>query len=113
MNARRVYSSPTDRSTGILCDQRIALNGQYVAQDYPEHLRRVKFKDPDSGKTVVFQMDQAAFAHQALFCNQPKCSEDSNLVRCGNLRAHRHRQKGAARYGFALHLSTDFVGVGF
>jgi len=54
MNARRVYSSVTDRSAGVVCDQRIALNGFYVSQDYPEHLRRIKFKDPLSGKTLVF-----------------------------------------------------------
>ena len=54
MNARRVYSSPTDRDTGIICDQTIALNGFYVAQDYPEHLRRIRFKDPVSGKTLIF-----------------------------------------------------------
>jgi len=54
MNARRVYSMPTDRSSGIICDQRIALNGFYIAQDYPEQLRRIRFKDPESGKTLVF-----------------------------------------------------------
>ena len=54
MNARRVYSSATDRASGVICDQRIALNGFYVRRDYPEHLRRVKFKDPASGKTLVF-----------------------------------------------------------
>ena len=54
MNARRVYSGATDRTTGVICDQRIALNGFYVSKDYPEHLRRVKFKDPESGKTLVF-----------------------------------------------------------
>ena len=54
MNARRVYSTTTDRATGVICDQRIALNGFYVSKDYPEHLRRVKFKDPESGKALVF-----------------------------------------------------------
>lgn len=54
MDARRVYSMPTDRSTGIVCDQRIALNGFYISQDYPELLRRIRFKDPGSGKTLVF-----------------------------------------------------------
>ena len=54
MNARRVYSTTTDRTTGVICDQRIALNGFYVHKDYPEHLRRVKFTDPESGKTLVF-----------------------------------------------------------
>ncbi|UIF88186.1 IS4 family transposase (plasmid) [Cupriavidus necator] len=54
MNARRVYSAATDRSTGVICDQTIALNGFYSAQDYPEHLRRIRFKDPESGKTLIF-----------------------------------------------------------
>jgi IS4 transposase len=54
MNARRVYSAPTERDTGVICDQTIALNGFYVAQDYPEHLRRIRFKDPESGKTLIF-----------------------------------------------------------
>jgi Domain of unknown function (DUF4372)/Transposase DDE domain len=54
MNARRVYSSQTDRTTGVVCDQKIALNGFYVSKDYPIHLRRIRYKDPDSGKTLVF-----------------------------------------------------------
>jgi len=54
MNAHRVYSMPTDRGTGIICDQRIALDGFYVSQNYPEQLRRIRFKDPESGKTLVF-----------------------------------------------------------
>ena len=54
MDARRVYSSPTQRSTGVICDQRVMLNGFYTAKAYPEHLRRVRFKDPESGKTLVF-----------------------------------------------------------
>lgn len=54
MNAHRVYSTMTDRSTGVICDQMIQLDGFYVAQDYPEHLRRIRFKDPESGKTLVF-----------------------------------------------------------
>ena len=54
MNARRVYSSSTDRSTGVICDQAIRLNGYYVSRDYPEHVRRIRFKDPTSGKTLVF-----------------------------------------------------------
>jgi hypothetical protein len=54
MNARRVYSTATDRTTGVICDQLIALNGFYVSKDYPEHIRRIRFKDPESGKTLVF-----------------------------------------------------------
>ena len=54
MDARRVYSSQTQRSTGVICDQRVMLNGFYSAKAYPEHLRRVRFKDPESAKTLVF-----------------------------------------------------------
>jgi len=54
MNANRVYSMKVDRSTGIICDQRILLDGFYISQDYPEQLRRIRFKDPETGKTLVF-----------------------------------------------------------
>jgi IS4 transposase len=51
---RRVYSAATDRSTGILCDQTVALVGYYSRRDYPIHLRRTRFKDPETDKTFVF-----------------------------------------------------------
>jgi len=54
MDARRVYSTPADRSTGVICDQRVMLNGFYSAKNYPEHLRRIRLRDPQSGKTLVF-----------------------------------------------------------
>ena len=54
MDARRVYSDLVDRTSGIICDQSIALNGFYAGQNYPEKLRRIRFKDADSGKTLVF-----------------------------------------------------------
>ena len=60
MNARRVYSSKTDRTSSVVCDQTIAMNGFYIAQDYPEHLRRIRFKDPESGKTLVFLTNNTA-----------------------------------------------------
>ncbi len=60
MDARGVYSMPVDRSTGIICDQRIMLNGFYIAQDYPEQLRRIRFKDPESGRTLVFLTNNTA-----------------------------------------------------
>jgi len=54
MDARRVYSGPTDRDSGVICDQRVMLNGFYSAKHYPDHLRRIRFKDSESGKTLVF-----------------------------------------------------------
>jgi len=60
MDARRVYSMPSDRNTGIICDQRIAMDGFYVSQDYPEQLRRIRFKDPETGRTLVFLTNNTA-----------------------------------------------------
>jgi Domain of unknown function (DUF4372)/Transposase DDE domain len=60
MDARRVYSTATDRSTGVISDQRVMLNGYYSAKKYPEHLRRVRFKDPESGKTLIFLTNNTA-----------------------------------------------------
>jgi len=54
MDARRVYSHAADRTSGVICDQRVMLNGFYSAKNYPEHLRRIRFKDPESGKTLMF-----------------------------------------------------------
>lgn len=54
MDAHRVYSAPTDRSSGIICDQTITMDGVQTKRNYPEHLRRVRFRDPESGKTLVF-----------------------------------------------------------
>lgn len=54
LNARRVYSAPTDRTTGVICDQSIVLNGFYSRRDYPIHIRRIRFKDAETGKTLVF-----------------------------------------------------------
>ena len=51
---RRVYSAPVDRGTGIICDQTVVLTGTTSGKDYPEHLRRIRFKDPKTGKTLVF-----------------------------------------------------------
>ena len=54
MDARRLYSAPVDRSGGLICDQTIALNGFYSSQHYPAHLRRIRYRDPDTGKGLVF-----------------------------------------------------------
>ena len=54
LDAHRMYSAKTDRSQGLICDQTIALDGFYTQQDYPEPLRRIRFKDPETGKTLVF-----------------------------------------------------------
>ena len=58
LNAHRVYSASTDRTGGVIADQTIALDGTRSRQDYPVHLRRIRFKDPETGKTLVFLTNQ-------------------------------------------------------
>ncbi len=50
---RRVYSAPVDRSTGLICDQTIALTGTISCKDYPAHLRRIRCNDPTTGKQLA------------------------------------------------------------
>jgi len=137
-NARRVHSASVDKATGVVCDQTMALNGYKSARDYPEHLRRVRFKDPDwqdfdfsdeqhdvasTGHRpalqeplaggVVLQMDQATSANQEIPGHERERREDAGLVRHRHLCADRNCQKGTSTRILALHLSTDFVGLGF
>ena len=39
---------------GIICDQTVALSGFYSQKNYPLHLRRIRFKDIASKKTLIF-----------------------------------------------------------
>jgi hypothetical protein len=54
MNYRRLYSHPKDRNSGVIYDQTIVLNNYYAAKDYSEKMRRIKFKDAESGKVLIF-----------------------------------------------------------
>jgi len=60
LDAHRVYSAPADRTAGVICDQTIALDGYLTRRDYPEHLRRIRFRDAETGKTLVFLSNQVA-----------------------------------------------------
>jgi hypothetical protein len=51
---RRIYSAPSERTQGIICDQTVALCRFDSRRSYPIHLRRIRFKDPETGKTLVF-----------------------------------------------------------
>ena len=58
LDARRLYSSPADKQRGIVADQTIALNQYRSHRDYPSHLRRIRFRDPETGKNLVFLTNQ-------------------------------------------------------
>lgn len=54
LRCRRIYSHQIDRATGLRYDQTIMLTGFYSFKDYPSKLRRVKYYDVDTGKTLIF-----------------------------------------------------------
>ena len=50
----RRYSQPVDKSTGLRLDQTVVLIGFYALRNYPTVLRRIAYRDPLSGKRLVF-----------------------------------------------------------
>ena len=54
LKAQRRYSRAVDRSTGLVCDQTVIFTGFYAHKDFEEPLRRIRFKDPTTGKTLIF-----------------------------------------------------------
>jgi len=64
LEARRRYSHPVDRSSGLVCDQTVVLTGFYSRQGFDRPLRRIKFNDPETDKRLVFLTNN--FAQPAL-----------------------------------------------
>jgi IS4 transposase len=54
LHFRRLYSHPVDPTTGLRCDQTIVLTGEHTPNVYPEKLRRIKYYDAQTGKTLTF-----------------------------------------------------------
>lgn len=54
----RLYSGQADKTQGIQCDQRVRLMSFYSAKAYPNLLRRIRYRDPETGKRLVFLTNQ-------------------------------------------------------
>jgi len=54
LKVQRRYSHPVDRETGLICDQSVVLTGFYSRQGFEAPLRRIRFKDPETAKTLIF-----------------------------------------------------------
>jgi len=54
LRARRLYSRPVDKSTGLRCDQTIVLTGVESPEYYPEKLRRIRYYDTEKNKNLTF-----------------------------------------------------------
>lgn len=68
LKVQRRYSHKVDKATGLICDQTVVLTGFYSRQGFDAPLRRVKFKDPQTGKSLVFLTNN--FALPALTITQ-------------------------------------------
>jgi hypothetical protein len=100
---------------------------------YPHHLRRIRFKDPETGKTlifltsllgaspttdhlrtlqsqvasrVVFRMDQATSPYQEILRHVKECRQAANLDRRVGVRAGSHHQEAPQPGCLALHFVT-------
>lgn len=54
LDFRRIYSHAVDRTTGLRCDQTIALNGVRTKTLYPDHLRRIRYLDVQTNNRFSF-----------------------------------------------------------
>jgi hypothetical protein len=54
LKVQRRYSRAIDRTTGLICDQTVVLTGFYSLKGFETPLRRIRFKDPKTGKRLVF-----------------------------------------------------------
>ncbi|MGC2579981.1 MAG: IS4 family transposase [Terrimicrobiaceae bacterium] len=57
---KRLLSQPVDRSSGLICDQLVELEGFYSHQGFPERLRRIVYRDPERDKRLVFLTNHLA-----------------------------------------------------
>ena len=63
---RRLYSHPSDRAAGVICDQTVVLTGATTATSYPDKLRRIKFHDATRDKTLVFLTNNPSLPAQTI-----------------------------------------------
>ena len=50
----RLYSNKVDKNIGLKCDQVIRLKSNESLKKFPEKFRRIKYKDQDTNKKLVF-----------------------------------------------------------
>ena len=54
LDYRPIKSMPVDKASGLRCDQLIRLCGPKTRHLYPELLRRIVYRDPETGHRLVF-----------------------------------------------------------
>jgi hypothetical protein len=86
-----------DKATGLICDHSVALTVFCSKQGYAKALRRIRYRDPDTGKRVVFltnHFDLPAFTICKLYRLQNRAARaedvcDTGCRAHGYLRLHR------------------------
>ncbi|SIQ59247.1 Transposase DDE domain-containing protein [Acidiphilium rubrum] len=66
LDAHRIYSATVECCDTIMCDQTIALDGSVSSLTYPDHLRRIRMKDPASGKSLIFLSNNFDFPAETI-----------------------------------------------
>ena len=83
LRVQRRYSHPVDRTTGLHLRSDRRADRLLLAQGYPAPLRRIRFNDPETGKTLVFLTNN--FALPALTITQLyRCAGRSNCSSSGS-----------------------------
>ena len=54
LQASRLESRPVDAGTGVRSDQVVWFRRRQSIERYPDRLRRISYRDPESGKSLVF-----------------------------------------------------------
>ena len=49
-----VANNAVDVAAGVMLDQRVRLTGRYTRHSYPSHIRRIEYKDAESGRVFAF-----------------------------------------------------------
>ena len=62
LRLKRTLSRPVDRASGIICDQNVRLAFDRSARKYPERLRWIRYRDPESGKSLQFLTNNFALS---------------------------------------------------
>src|SRR5215213_2464222 len=130
---KRRYSHEVDRSTGLICDQTIVLVTARSLEGYPEPLRRVRSRDPETGKRITlltnnfrlsawevaelyrcrwqvelfFKWIKQHLRIKGVLRHFGQCRQDADLDRDLHLRARCDSQEAPQNRTQSLHNATD------
>jgi hypothetical protein len=54
LRCHRLYSRPVNKPMGVIADQTIVLDVYHSRTQYPDHLRRIRYRDQANDRTLIF-----------------------------------------------------------